>query len=652
MADAQYAIEIAASMPGGDQTIAELDELTRELMGAGKDADFFSEAIKATSMQLDEAKASAALATGALSDAKRELAGLEAAALKAADAAEKHAHGQDATLARVDKAKAAIEGHTIALEKARAASIAASAAAEAYAQSANVDASALARLRIAEIQAAAAVDSKTYALATANRQLIATEKAAEKFTARQAYLAKEAEAARAAVTAQAGEFARIEKAAEDATAAEAKLASTQKNLAKLQSHTNKSLSGQAEKLEKVAAAATQFGGPLGGMIARVVNAKKSHAALGATIGSGRATMLAATAAAVGLTAAVVAIGIAGAVGVVGLAAAVIKLADTTGELDKIGARFKKNMSKMFKGVDISPVTRGLGRLASMFDATTGTGKTFKAMTLGLVDPLIKGFEIAAYYLEAFIIGFQIGLLKLYIAAKPAIKWVRELFGGSDMADPAILDSIAEIGELAAKAFGVMAVAIGAVTLAIGALVAAFVAAPIALVAFVDFVIGQFMALPRVVADVIDLIVKPWAEAGANMLRGFIGGFLQWKSALIATIKNTFGDAITAAKSVLGIRSPSVVMAGIADDTAAGYTQQIDRRAPEAQEATARMVEPPEPTMRLGAPSGQAGPSINLSGATFVFQGVPGSEDAERRFTELLTRILEGDASALSGELAA
>jgi len=45
-------------------------------------------------------------------------------------------------------------------------------------------------------------------------------------------------------------------------------------------------------------------------------------------------------------------------------------------------------------------------------------------------------------------------------------------------------------------------------------------------------------------------------------------------------------------------------------------------------------------------------TLDLSGATFVFQGVAGAEDAEERFGALLTRLLEGDVAQLGGAEAA
>ena len=92
---------------------------------------------------------------------------------------------------------------------------------------------------------------------------------------------------------------------------------------------------------------------------------------------------------------------------------------------------------------------------------------------------------------------------------------------------------------------------------------------------------------------------------------------------------------------------------------------------DAERATRALVAPPTgletPLGRIAndnaavAPTPAASPavaatassaSVNLQGATFVFNGVANAEEAESRFSEALTRILEGGATQLgAGEAA-
>lgn len=92
-ADASFAIEIAASMGDGEQTIEQLDALASHFTGAGKNATAFQEAIAKLSGDLDVARAAQEAANTALGEGQAQYALLETAALQAAKAAEKLAKG-------------------------------------------------------------------------------------------------------------------------------------------------------------------------------------------------------------------------------------------------------------------------------------------------------------------------------------------------------------------------------------------------------------------------------------------------------------------------------------------------------------------------------------------------------------------------------
>jgi len=172
-----------------------------------------------------------------------------------------------------------------------------------------------------------------------------------------------------------------------------------------------------------------------------------------------------------------------------------------------------------------------------------------------------------------------------------------------------------------------------------------------------------------------------SEIGANLMAGLAAGITGAAGAVAGAVSGAVKGAIGAAKSLLGISSPSKVFAAIGSDTAEGMTGEIESQTDTVQAAMTAMVAPPEaeaPTLAavdrkatdaLGAPAGGAhvapaaaqnsaapagggGPSLDFSGASFIFQGVEGAEDAEFRFSELLTRLLEGDVAQLGGAEAA
>ncbi len=90
--EVQCTIDIATSMPAGESTLAQLDEITARLTGAGRGADHFQQAIVQASNALTAAKATTTDANTALADANApDTASSRKAALQAAKAQEKAA---------------------------------------------------------------------------------------------------------------------------------------------------------------------------------------------------------------------------------------------------------------------------------------------------------------------------------------------------------------------------------------------------------------------------------------------------------------------------------------------------------------------------------------------------------------------------------
>lgn len=65
-----------------------------------------------------------------------------------------------------------------------------------------------------------------------------------------------------------------------------------------------------------------------------------------------------------------------------------------------------------------------------------------------------------------------------------------------------------------------------------------------------------------------------AGAGADLMRGMIGGIRSMAGSLASTAKSVVGGAVSAAKSALGISSPSKVFAAIGRDTGRGFIKGL------------------------------------------------------------------------------
>jgi len=152
------------------------------------------------------------------------------------------------------------------------------------------------------------------------------------------------------------------------------------------------------------------------------------------------------------------------------------------------------------------------------------------------------------------------------------------------------------------------------------------------------------------------------------MAGLAAGITGAASAVWNAITGAVSGAINAAKSMLGIASPSKVFADIGENTAAGMTGGVEGGASDVQGAMVDMVSPDEALRQAqlsgdvsamaspvdapvqgGAAGGGAGASFNLAGAVFNFTGVKDAEHAKELMSEMFTEFLEGNATKLGAD---
>jgi hypothetical protein len=395
------------------------------------------------------------------------------------------------------------------------------------------------------------------------------------------------------------------------------------------------------------------------------------------------------------------------------------------QMQGIGAqtdRLESNFRGLFDGLNIDSAIAGMAKIVDLFDENSVAGKALKTLFEGVFQPIIDNAEDAATVVEAFYLGFLIGATKLYIAIKPAIQAIAELFG---FEDSSLLDFLG----FAKDAGTVLAYVIAGVVAVVGVLlVAALVAAasffaPLivavyvgikafgflwdAVLAVVDYLtntslsqialdlvngfVSVFFGLPGML---LGIVTSAWvsvidyltgidlASVGTNIMLGMVKGIGAGVGAVVSAVKNAMSSAIAAAKSVLGIHSPSTVFEqDVAANTVAGYTGGIEDGTDDVQAATEAMLAPPaanDNALRQAQLSGDAGTVIRMQpsaadsggGSTashapgggdeggggrptfgageyhFHFHGVQGAEDAKEQFEEMLTAAIEGDAAKI------
>lgn len=416
-------------------------------------------------------------------------------------------------------------------------------------------------------------------------------------------------------------------------------------------------------------------------------------------------------------------------------------------------RLQDNIAGTFGGLDIDPVLAGLAKLVGLFDKDTASGKALKFLFETIFQPLIDNADVAATAIEAFILGIEIGAVKFYIALKPVIKAVEEFFGLDDDSLSINFKTITEVGEALAPVLLAIGAVVGGILLVAFVAIAAVIAAQLAVwylfikvVGLVWETVSTFAANLLEIGTVIyNAIVEPFkavgaflsgeidlaelgrrlvmnlvntvaglagtvlntfvslitapidyifglnlSDAGHNLIMGFVSGITGSVGAVVNAVSNAMRSAITAAKSALGIASPSKVFSGLADYTTEGYTNTLDDNSGDVQDAMSGMLDVPPANDVLPDPAEQlktaqlsgdveavarlqgatspadAGGSAAVAptagegggkgasfgpGSTFNFYGLADAKDAIGAFGEMLDAAIEGDAAKLGAAVA-
>lgn len=695
MATAQYVVDVAAQMSGGDQTNAQLDKISEGLMASGKGADFFSQAISKVSEQLTGAKAASAAANAALDEGNTKFAQLEKAANKAAMAEEKAAlSGKlDPAIARsAFEARTALEayGSTLkALEGDAAAATAkeaelAKSLANVKRLSGHVDKSLGAQAESTE-KLRGALASVPGPAGKLGSSLLGPIQGFQKLSAEMgasnaAMLLGITAAAAVAVAIVAVGVAALAAAAKVAAWAIG-LADSNRSAALAQEAVNAlhpeiaALSGSYAALtDETGQSSTKLNELAKQLLAAKVSAEDMPAALRAAAnaetalaGNGGASQFLE-----GIKAGKVAVGELAAETQAKFGGIVAK--QIMG-LDAQSERLHKNIGEIFGGLNIDSVLGAVQTLVGLFDKSSASGQAMKEIFESVFQPIINQAQNAAYVVEAFVIGFLIGLTKLYIAVKPAIKAVAEFLGFKDTSLTDTLGFAKSAGELIAPVFvgivglfGLLAVAVGLSLAPFILLSAAAYALVGAVVAVGAAVIGGFMSAWQSVKEFfagLDL-----AQVGSDMIAGLALGISNAAGAVLSAITGVVGGAIDMAKSLLHINSPSKVFAEIGAYTGEGLAVGVEDATPGVQDAFAAMVEPPEAPLsslaaqdigggsslfsgsgggagatdqRQNAERSKGGKAVDLAGATLNFYGVKDAQHSRLMLEEAFTEMLEGMA---------
>lgn len=644
MADAraQYAIDIAAKLMGGDATIDQLDTLTASLMGGGKEADFFTEALASVDASMRAASAATATANSALASGVSHYEELEAAALQSAKAAERAALKNGGLIppelfAEQEKAKSALDSHALALN-----------GLESAAKLAKDEESRLSGVQrnLVKIQghvakslagtaeqsgklkeAIGAVGGPLGGLAQkAFGPIDSFNKLSQTFGAARATSILLGLGIAAAVAAIVALSVAAAAGVVSLTSWGVSLSDTARSAAlsdEAFQAAHPAMTGYAEAAERAASASGLAGDALRGLVTKLEAAKVSASDMPAAL---EAAAIAERALGNGGADKFIEGLKTGTKSVAALAAATKAslggvVAKQLLSLDAQAARFKTNIGRTFGGLKIDPLLEGFQTLGKLFDADTASGSALKALFDGFVQPLIDGLTNAIPAIESFFLGLEIGFLRLAIFLKPATKALKEALGFDASSTESTLAAVATAGEYCAYAVGglvaaltiIAAVVVPIVVVALGLLGAAITAAAAVVTGL--FYLGYKIAegLTEAFQSVAEQGTLLWDQIGAAFSKGldgllsFVGdaldagknialglaqGIADGATAIVTALTGAVSGAIDSAKKLLGIASPSKVFAEIGDNTIVGYSEGVDAAAPMARASVAEALEPP------------------------------------------------------------
>lgn len=322
-------------------------------------------------------------------------------------------------------------------------------------------------------------------------------------------------------------------------------------------------------------------------------------------------------------------------------------------------RMQLGMQKLFKGLQWDKFTRGLEDVMSLFDEGTSSANGMKLLVETILQPLIDGAAKAAPYVKEMFKGLIYGALQVVIAV---LRIRNEIFKAMSPETRAYIKRLSDkifTLENAFKAGAAIAVVLAAAFVALTvSLISMGVAELFALwpilliVAAIALVIAAIMNWDKIVkaiSETWDAFVTGAKAAAKNMIDGIVNGIKNGVGFVVDAMKNLASRGVQAFKDALGIKSPSKVFELQARYTAEGYVQGIESSTPEVTSALESMAAPPE---LAGAPvPATASTSTSSSTKSVTIQSLTvGAGEVSQanwaQFRQMLVELL-GDAGNLT-----
>ena len=298
--------------------------------------------------------------------------------------------------------------------------------------------------------------------------------------------------------------------------------------------------------------------------------------------------------------------------------------------------------RLFEDVNVAPLLEAVAEMGSWFDKSTVLGNTLHEIIGGTFDTFFQMAKDALPYAKTALLEIIITALKIYIAMKPLIKSFDDLgtaIFGAGNTGTAIFDTfmyalgnwsvVFDIVVFAVKGF------VDALTMVVNAFQVLYAVGSTVLTA----IEGAFDSVYGGLAGVFSS--ENAIALATTLIDGLVGGLSGGAGRVIQAMVGVGQGAIDGVKGVLGIRSPSAVMAGLADNAVNSFADTAEDGTAKTQGALEAVVAPPA---AAGGGGGGGGASITIEAGAIVITGAGESAPAlaellEARLAEMLESVL-------------
>lgn len=313
------------------------------------------------------------------------------------------------------------------------------------------------------------------------------------------------------------------------------------------------------------------------------------------------------------------------------------------------SKAKDNLSAMFHDVAIEPFLVALQKALSVLDSSTVVGAKLQKILVAMMDGFFEAATKALPYAELMFLKLVNNALKWYIALRPAVKKLAELFGLDSGPAQDSLDEMGKSMDKMIKFANVIVAVVGTIGIATYIALWPWIKTAEAIYDVTVALADLFVWIGEVNTAMWDAILSwDWAALGGDIVAGIGEGIMAGVDKVVNACKSIAGAARSAFRGELKINSPSKVFADDAGSVPEGAVKGIEKGIPDVRAAVSRMIAVPvtfteaqaAAAPRRGATAGGAGGMTIMPGAVVVsIQGGAG-DDIEAVVRRTVTEAFE------------